>query len=84
MIIDNSRFTTLVLDPTVLAETKFHCPYCGNLLVTLNRKFAVLSSGAEPFGNEVPLNIFSFTIICKKCNPHHFFIIYLNGKGAGL
>jgi len=84
--LDNSRFTTLIVDPTVVKEdVKVHCLYCGHILFSMNRKFAVASDGAEPFGGgEVPLNVFRMTRLCAHCSPAHYYIIYFNGEGSGL
>lgn len=85
IILDNSRFTTLIVDPTVISEDiKVHCLYCGKILFSMNRKFAVVSDGVEPFGGEIPLNIFRFTRVCGSCKPSHYYIVYLNGEGSGL
>lgn len=86
IILDNSRFTTLIVDPTVVREdVKVHCLYCGKVLFSMNRKFAVAADGAEPFGGgEVPLNVFRMTRVCGECRPSHYYIIYFNGEGSGL
>ena len=82
IVLDNSRFTTCIVDPTVVTEnTKIHCMYCQNFLFTMNRKFAVISDGAMPFGGEVPLNVFRFTVMCS-CR--HYYICYLSGEGIDL
>lgn len=83
IILDNSRFTTCVIDPTIVTDnTKVFCIYCGNMLFTMNRKFAVVSDGAMPFGGELPLNVFRFTRMCGDCR--HYYICYLDGVGTDL
>lgn len=83
IVLENTRFTTCVIDPTIVVEnTKIHCMYCQKLLFTMNRKFAVISDGAMPFGGEVPLNVFRFTKMCEDCR--HYYICYLDGQGTGL
>lgn len=84
--LDNSRFTTLIVDPTIVKEeVKVHCLYCGHWLMSMNRKFAVAADGAEPFGGgDVPLNVFRVTRVCGVCLPKHYYIIYFNGTGPGL
>lgn len=85
IVLDNSRFTTLIVDPTVVKEeVKVHCLYCGKLMFSMNRKFAVASDGMEPYGSEVPLNVFRVTKVCGECRPSHYYIIYFNGQGVGL
>lgn len=86
IILDNSRFTTLIVDPTIVKEeVKVHCLYCGHWLMSMNRKFAIAVNGAEPFGGgEVPLNVFRVTRVCGVCRPKHYYIIYFNGEGSGL
>lgn len=77
IVLDNRRFTTLIIDPTVVvAEKKVHCMYCGKVLFSMNRKFAVASPGVQPFGGEVPLNVFRFTKACGPCN--HYYVIYFD------
>lgn len=83
--LDNSRFTTLIVDPTIVFkdDRKFHCPVCRDHLFSLNRKFAVIADGVSPFGNmEVPLNVFRLTKLCYKCQ--HYYIIYFDGSSPDL
>lgn len=81
--LDNARFTTMIVDLTVItSDRKVHCLYCGKILLTMNRKFAIVSDGAMPYGGEVPLNVFRFTRLCSTCS--HYYIIYLDGKGKDL
>jgi hypothetical protein len=84
--LDNSRFTTLIVDPTIAAkeDREFHCLYCGHWLFSMNRKFAVAAHGVMPLGMEpeVPLNVFRVTRLCGPCR--HYYIIYFDGTGAGL
>lgn len=83
IVLDNSRFTTLIIDPTVSTnDKKFHCMYCGKILMTLNRKFAVASPGAQVYGSEIPLSVFRFTRMCGDCR--HYYICYLETKGSDL
>ena len=86
IILDNARFTTLIVDPTVITEDrKVYCMYCGHLMFSMNRKFAVIADGAEPFGGgDVPLNVFRLTKVCGVCSPKHYYIVYFNGEGSGL
>jgi len=79
--LDNSRFTTMIVDPTVVYDTdrKVMCNYCGNILFTMNRKFAVIADGASPMvgmDKEVPLSVFRFTRMCGDCR--HYYIIYFD------
>lgn len=81
--LDNSRFTTLIVDPTVAfkEDKEFHCLYCGHWLFSMNKKFAVASHGAMPLNlePEVPLNVFRVTRLCGPCR--HYYIIYFdNGQ----
>lgn len=81
VVLDNSRFTTLIVDPTVVYkdERKWHCPGCQSLLFSINRKFAVVADGAAPFGNtEVPLSVLRMTKLCYKCQ--HYYIIYFDSQ----
>jgi len=83
VLLPNSRFTTLIIDPTIATDDKkFHCMYCGKILMTLNRKFAVASPGVQTYGSEVPLSVFRFTRMCGDCR--HYYICYLEGKSADL
>lgn len=86
VILDNSKFTTLIIDPTVVYKTdrKWHCPSCQSLLFSINRKFAVVADGAAPLsGNvEVPLNVFRLTKLCYKCQ--HYYIIYFESVSPEL
>lgn len=79
--LDNSRFTTLIVDPTVSLkeDKKVHCLYCGHLLFSMNRKFAIAAHGAAPMGlePEVPLSMFRVTRMCGPCR--HYYIIYFDG-----
>lgn len=85
IMLDNSRFTTLIVDPTIVKEeVKVHCIYCGHWLMSMNRKFAVAADGYQPFGTEVPLNVFRVTRVCGVCRPKHYYIIYFDGVGSGL
>lgn len=84
IILDNARFTTLIVDPTVKEERRVHCMYCGHLLMSMNRKFAVISDGAEPYGGVVPTSVFRITRVCGVCSPKHYYIIYFNGTGDNL
>ena len=79
--LDNRRFTTLIVDPTVsLAEdAKVHCIYCGHWLMSMNKKFAVIAHGATAVGGggltaEVPLTVFRVTKMCGQCR--HYYLIY--------
>lgn len=77
--LDNSRFTTLIVDPTVKGiDREFHCLYCGHWLFSLNRKFAVAAHGAAPLGMEpeVPLDVFRVTRLCGQCR--HYYIVYFD------
>jgi hypothetical protein len=85
IVLDNSKFTTLIVDPTVAyaEDRKWHCPGCQTLLFSINRKFAVIADGVNPFGSvnmEVPLNIFRMTKNCYKCK--HYYIIYFEAGGG--
>jgi hypothetical protein len=83
--LDNSKFTTLIVDPTLSykKDRKFFCPGCGTLLFSCNRKFAVIADGISPFGNmEVPLNVFRMTKLCYPCQ--HYYIIYFDGTSPDL
>lgn len=85
IILDNSKFTTLIVDPTVVyrEERKWHCPTCKDLLFSINRKFAVIADGASPFGGmntEVPTNVLRLTKMCYKCQ--HYYIVYFDSSGA--
>lgn len=85
IVLDNNRFTTCIIDPTVVIDNKkIYCMYCPTLLFTMNRKFAVISDGASPFGGEVPLNVFRFTKMCSNNKCRHYYICYLDGKGVDL
>lgn len=82
IVLDNSKFTTLIVDPTVVykEERKWHCPSCQTLLFSINRKFAVIADGVSPFGNmEVPLTVFRMTKMCYPCK--HYYIIYFDSAG---
>lgn len=78
--LDNSRFTTLIVDPTVAfnKDVEVHCLYCGNWLFSMNRKFAIASHGASVMGiePEVPLSVFRVTRMCGPCR--HYYIIYFD------
>ncbi len=82
--LDNSRFTTLIVDPTVaLKEDKhFHCLYCGKWLMSLNRKFAIAAHGAMPMGMEaeVPSSVFRVTRLCGAESCRHYYIIYFEPR----
>lgn len=85
IVLDNSKFTTLIVDPTVVyrEDRKWHCPTCKDHLFSLNRKFAVIADGALPMQNsEVPLNVFRMTKLCYKCQ--HYYIIYLETQSQDL
>ena len=83
IVLDNTRFTTMIVDPTIVTDDKkVFCMYCGKLLFSMNRKFAVASPGAQPFKGEVPLNVFRFTRMCGDCR--HYYIVYFDGKGNDL
>jgi transcription elongation factor Elf1 len=79
--LDNSRFTTLIVDPTVAfkEDKNFHCLYCGHLLWRMNRKFAVAAHGASVMGlePEVPLSVFRVTRMCGVCRQ--YYIVYFDG-----
>lgn len=81
--LDNSRFTTLIVDPTVaLKEDKeFHCLYCGHLLFKMNRKFALAGHGASIMGiePEVPTSVFRVTRMCGPCR--HYYLVYFDSNG---
>lgn len=84
VVLDNSKFTTLIVDPTVVykEDRKWHCPGCQTLLFSINRKFAVIADGAAPLGvanAEVPLNVFRMTKLCYKCQ--HYYVIYFETDG---
>ncbi len=81
IVLDNSRFTTMIVDPTVVYDhdRKVYCQNCTNLLFSMNRKFAIIADGASPLpgmNTEVPLNIFRFTRMCGDCK--HYYIIYFD------
>lgn len=78
VVLDNARFTTLIIDPTIVDHRKIFCLYCGDMLFSMNRKFAVVSDGAMPYGGEIPLSVFRFTRICRRCKPAHHYICYLD------
>ena len=83
IVLDNTRFTTLIIDPTIQTDDKkFHCMYCGKVLMSLNRKFAIASPGVQSYGSEVPLSVFRFTRMCGDCS--HYYICYLETKGSDL
>jgi hypothetical protein len=81
--LDNSRFTTMIVDPTIVTlDTKVHCMYCGKILFSMNRKFAIASDGLQPFGGEVPLSVLRVTRLCGNCN--HYYVVYFDGQGRDL
>ena len=87
IVLDNSRFTTLIIDPTVILreDRPFYCPSCAHLLFKMNRKFAVIADGVSPLGGmntEVPLNIFRMTRMCGPCR--HYYIVYFDGESKHL
>jgi len=85
IVLDNTRFTTLIIDPTVVSdERKIYCMYCGDQVFAMNRKFAVASDGAMPYGGEIPLDVFRFTKMCPNTRCKHYYICYLDGKGKDL
>lgn len=82
VILDNARFTTMIIDPTVVFDhdRPVFCPRCAHLLFKMNRKFAVIADGASPMmgmNQEIPLSVFRMTRMCGQCR--NYIIVYFDG-----